>query len=568
MKIVRNSFGNVSRFVTASFSMVKNEQDVIESFIRHNLNFVDFMVIADNRSTDATREILQRCAKEFPQLIVLDKLSLKYDQSEYVTNAFRSIQEVVFADFLIPLDADEFILSSNRTAFEQSLEAIPVLSQGIIPWKTFLPGPEAETRSFPECMTLVRKKEMPTYAKSIYRADTKPIGDIVFTQGAHVVVHANGSEIPMVALRDCALQHFPIRSAEQLKSKAVVSWIANLAHEANRAEPKRAFQWKKLYDFIVAGETYKITDDLVATLAVNYAQTTENADFRANCRGCSPFILGQRTLSSGLAQDALTSVSKAWADSMLGDVEESMREFVQPPDQNARSGSSGIERAFDNQWHWQNLLVDFAPFKMMAERFLPQSVLDVGCGSGIYLKILQSLTDGEVFGVDGVERSSTMLNEGEFQTVNLEQDLDFGRRYDLVVCLEVLEHLKPEMAYKSLDLIERSARERIVFSAAELGQPGHGHINCRPIEFWLDAWAERGWYPNLYDTLALRAASNFSWFRRNIIVLDKNVPETDTAKNFLVSVAGRGFRHPDQERGIFPAAFANKFPPEMGGYIN
>lgn len=41
-----------------SFTMVNNEAEIIESFVRYNYNFVDQMVIIDNGCTDNTIEII------------------------------------------------------------------------------------------------------------------------------------------------------------------------------------------------------------------------------------------------------------------------------------------------------------------------------------------------------------------------------------------------------------------------------------------------------------------------------------------------------------------------------
>ena len=41
-----------------SITMVKNEADIVESFVRHTLSFSDAMLVMDHRSTDATGRIL------------------------------------------------------------------------------------------------------------------------------------------------------------------------------------------------------------------------------------------------------------------------------------------------------------------------------------------------------------------------------------------------------------------------------------------------------------------------------------------------------------------------------
>ena len=38
-----------------AITMVKNEMDVIESFVRHTLTFADELIVCEHRSSDATR---------------------------------------------------------------------------------------------------------------------------------------------------------------------------------------------------------------------------------------------------------------------------------------------------------------------------------------------------------------------------------------------------------------------------------------------------------------------------------------------------------------------------------
>jgi hypothetical protein len=90
--------------------MVRNEIDVIEGCLRHMAGEVDDMIVADNMSTDGTREVLQELAEELP-LTVVDDLEVGYYQSRKMTDlADRALAEG--ADWIVPFDADELWVST------------------------------------------------------------------------------------------------------------------------------------------------------------------------------------------------------------------------------------------------------------------------------------------------------------------------------------------------------------------------------------------------------------------------------------------------------------------------
>ena len=45
-------------------AILKNESDIVESMVRHNLAYVDHMVLIDNDSTDGSREILESLVRD------------------------------------------------------------------------------------------------------------------------------------------------------------------------------------------------------------------------------------------------------------------------------------------------------------------------------------------------------------------------------------------------------------------------------------------------------------------------------------------------------------------------
>ena len=74
----------------------------------------------------------------------------------------------------------------------------------------------------------------------------------------------------------------------------------------------------------------------------------------------------------------------------------------------------------------------------------PGSVIDVGCGTGVWLDTWQKLFEIENFiGVDGPYLKPEMLKIPfeKFISKDLKQPLKFDKRFDLVMSLEVAEHL-------------------------------------------------------------------------------------------------------------------------------
>ncbi len=105
-------------------------------------------------------------------------------------------------------------------------------------------------------------------------------------------------------------------------------------------------------------------------------------------------------------------------------------------------------------------------------RWKPNSVVDLGCGRGAWLAACHELGVQKVVGLDGpwVERESLIDSAIDFHTTNLEQPLTTAERYDLVLSLEVAEHLQPDTSDAFVESLTQLA-DAIVFSAAFSAQP-------------------------------------------------------------------------------------------------
>jgi SAM-dependent methyltransferase len=150
------------------------------------------------------------------------------------------------------------------------------------------------------------------------------------------------------------------------------------------------------------------------------------------------------------------------------------------------------------------------------------SVFDVGCANGFLLEAF--LAAGKRIG--GIELSPAavaVLPPAIRANVAIGDFSEMTGRWDLVCCVEVAEHIVPARSAELVAVVAGGAQRWVYFTAAPPGQSGRGHINCRPLEEWLELFAARGW--SLDDDLTaavrtdLQALAEAHWLRGNSLVL-------------------------------------------------
>lgn len=125
---------------------------------------------------------------------------------------------------------------------------------------------------------------------------------------------------------------------------------------------------------------------------------------------------------------------------------------------------------------------------LIMELFQPETLADVGCGIGDFVKWFQD-NGVEAIGIEGTKNPMPYLAvEPEFFYVrDLRENFNgyFQKKFDLALCIEVAEHIEKEYSQVLVQNI-CSLSDQVLFTAASPGQDGHGHINCQPQIFWED----------------------------------------------------------------------------------
>lgn len=153
----------------------------------------------------------------------------------------------------------------------------------------------------------------------------------------------------------------------------------------------------------------------------------------------------------------------------------------------------------------------------------PQSVVDVGCGIGTWLKIFEKNGISNILGIESqnLDKDSLLIEKDKVRLYNLEEPLSIDQKFDLAMCLEVAEHIEEKYCDTLIkSLIDLS--DTILFSAAIPYQGGQNHVNLQWPEYWEMKFKNHNYY--FYDVLRRRFWNNQNvewWYRQNMFLIIK-----------------------------------------------
>jgi len=142
---------------------------------------------------------------------------------------------------------------------------------------------------------------------------------------------------------------------------------------------------------------------------------------------------------------------------------------------------------------WQHRWINFMIGWWVGTFGCPRHVIDFGAGDGWWCKAFKDIGAEHTYAVELYPLAKEYIPpEVQFVCGDLRERLELGGRTDLVMCLEVAEHLPAKYEDALLGNIVRHASDKILFSAATPDQPGTGHVNLRPHEYWRQRIRQRG----------------------------------------------------------------------------
>lgn len=503
--------------------MVKNEQDIIEPFLRHHAPLMDLIFVLENNSSDHTHAIIAQLAAELDNIVMVDTPRAIHGQSIFVSQALRYVQSACFADRIFFLDADEFLAVPTRQELEAQTAwrgAVPMT--GRMAWRTFVVDPTSDETLQPDPILRMRYRRK----TEVLRASTSKVmlnlrgatdPSIICEHGLHKLRSGIDVRLRERMLPDLKLMHLPVRSFQQLRSKATAAWISNLA----RGEAIAAKQGvhRKLISEALSKRDAPINGNDLAELGMRYATRYPVGDLASNSMPDDHGITTLRRYSDGRFGDADALIAAAKHPKIMHS-----QQLALPPLPPAGA-------------------LDAPPVQYLMQVFTPKSVIEVR---------------GATQGYDAIA-----AHHGAKQTAlwDAAADVSPPAAADVVLAFDLPAPKNLPQAIQTA--IAGAAKVALVcaFACSDVE-------DAAAMETALDQWAAQGWHPDLTKTLALRAVATLPHLRRNALVLypADRANDDGIAAIMLRSISQFPHRAPPAPTGLITAAFAAPFPDLNQGY--
>lgn len=153
------------------------------------------------------------------------------------------------------------------------------------------------------------------------------------------------------------------------------------------------------------------------------------------------------------------------------------------------------------------------------EIFKPNSIIDLGCGTG---ESLNFFIEKEINDVVGIEGSNIAIKKAKnkifIKKFNLNQKLNLNKKFDILWSFEFVEHIHPKYIDNLIYTITTHS-DNIIISAARPGQGGEGHFNEQNDEYWIEQFKKYNYNLDTEKTNALRNINEI--FSKNMYVFRK-----------------------------------------------
>ena len=173
-----------------------------------------------------------------------------------------------------------------------------------------------------------------------------------------------------------------------------------------------------------------------------------------------------------------------------------------------------------------------------------KTIVDVGCGIGTWLSVFKKHGAVEVVGIDNsdIAAENLHISPNEYLKHDLTKPIFLDRKFDLVVSLEVAEHV-PECFADEFVRTLVNLGDTILLSAAIPGQGGQNHLNEQWLGYWQKKFSKHGFH--FHDAIRQKIWHNPNvewWYRQNLYLVTSKIAMPCPVENNIDAI------HPEMMR--------------------
>lgn len=166
---------------------------------------------------------------------------------------------------------------------------------------------------------------------------------------------------------------------------------------------------------------------------------------------------------------------------------------------------------------WEEIFAGQA--ERIVKELAPKKTLDVGCAVGY---LVEGLRDRgvEAWGVDISDYAISKVRDDIKPYCRVQSaTVPINEKYDLITCIEVMEHLKPEEFNKAIENI-CNATDTVLFSSTPFDYDEESHYSINNAGFWSRIFAYNGFYHDVNYDASYVAVQAKVYRRRTVNVVD------------------------------------------------
>lgn len=280
-------------------SIIKNEADILEAFVRHTHAWVDHHLIFDHDSTDGTREILGALAREGLPLVLFTDDALGNLQQARSNELTRIAAREFGADWVLPLDADEFLVAPSRAALEVAL-GTPASGQPVtLPLGNYYPTELDDAGVVNPVLRIQHRASLTTASRKVMISSALA-GDasVLAGKGSHALYRGDVALPDRAAPSGIHLAHYALRSPGQQVLRVVTAELQKLgrgqAHAGLDLHYRLGFQLLAEHPDLFFQTLHSRAKDLVREAAPylggELRHTPASDDWKRVARALLPFL--------------------------------------------------------------------------------------------------------------------------------------------------------------------------------------------------------------------------------------------------------------------------------------